>query len=334
MVFSVLVSSTQKSILTILADGQFHSGTELAEKLGISRSAICKQLKNLTELGLEFSAISGKGYRLDRALQLLSETGIEKHLNSTANFLIKELEIHDCIHSTNSYLVEKSNQTTSNGVVCFAEFQSSGKGRRGRDWISPFGSNIYLSILWRFQNGPASISGLSLAVGVAVIRALNDCGIYDVGLKWPNDIYWKNKKLAGILIEVSGEANGPCNAVVGLGLNIYLPEEKGKSITQDWVDLNQIIADNPVKIRTKLAAELLNYLMPTIANFEEDTLERYLDEWRTYDCMKGNEVNIYMGQNVFTGVIEGIDNDGYLLLADEQGVVKKFASGEVSFRKS
>lgn len=333
------LSSNQKKILGILADAQFHSGTELAEEIGVSRSAICKQLKSLnTELGIGLSAISGKGYRLEYPLQLLVETQIKKQLNSAASSLISELEIHDYIDSTNHYLTDKAqlenpNTGVSGGNVCFAEYQTAGKGRRGREWVSPFGSNIYLSILWYFQNGPAAISGLSLVVGVAVIRALNECGIDDVGLKWPNDIYWQGKKLAGILIEVSGETSGPCSAVIGLGLNFYLPEGNAKSITQDWVDLSQII-DYSGKIRNKLASMLLNHLMPVIANFETDTLEYYLDEWRQYDCMKGKEVNIYMGQQIFMGVVEGINSSGMLLLSDEQGKLKTFASGEVSFRKS
>ncbi len=330
----MLISPNQKKILNTLTDGQFHSGTELAESIGISRSAICKQLNNLADLGLEFSAITGKGYRLEQSLQLLSEQQITRHLTSETCALICELEIHDCIHSTNSYLVEKSHKSLQSGIVCFSEYQTAGKGRRGREWVSPFGSNIYLSILWRFQNGPAAISGLSLAIGVAVIRALNDCGINGVGLKWPNDIYWQGKKLAGLLIEVSGEAGGPCSAVVGLGVNFYMPNEDAKAITQDWVDLEQILAGNSAKIRNKLSATLLNYLIPMIAHFEQDTLAYYIEEWRRYDCMMGKDVAIYMGQQVFTGRVAGINDEGLLLLTDEHGTVKAFASGEVSFRQS
>ena len=331
--------SSQKKILSILADGQFHSGNELADKIGVSRSTICKQVNGLTELGLKFNAISGKGYCLDHAVQLLSEEEIRSHVNSTTNELLTVLEIFLSINSTNSYLSDKSRLNKSDiknhsGVVCLAEHQTAGRGRRGRDWVSPFGSNIYLSILWTFQHGVAAINGLSLAVGVAVVRALNECGISDVGLKWPNDIYWQGKKLAGILIEVSGEAGGSCNAVIGLGLNLYIPKEKAESITQDWVDLSQIISDNPANIRNKLTATLLNHLLPMIANFEQDTLETYLDEWRQYDCMKGREVNIFMGDNIFSGTVEGVDNNGLLLLLNEQGELKTFASGEVSFRQS
>jgi len=327
------ISSTQKKILTILADGHFHSGTDLSKKIAISRSAICKQLNSLTDIGIDFDAVTGKGYRLEKPLQLLSKTTIEQFLHTSTQQLITGLEIHDCINSTNRYLVEKSQQAENNGsIVCFAEYQTAGKGRRGRDWVSPFGSNIYLSILWSFQNGPASISGLSLAVGVAVIRALNECGVEDVGLKWPNDIYWQGKKLAGILIEVSGEAGGPCNAVIGLGLNFYLSDKAASPITQDWVDLTQILAEKSLNLRNELAAVLLNHLMPTIANFEQDTFQSYLKEWREYDCMKGKQVDIHMGQQIFSGIVQGINNDGLLLLADKDNDIKTFASGEVSFR--
>ena len=332
------ISSNQKNILAILADGQFHSGTDLANIIGISRSAICKQLNGLTELGIEFSAISGKGYRLNKSLQLLSKTQIEQYLTPISSGLIKALEIHDCIDSTNRYLVDKSQQSprdyfNNTAAVCFSEYQTAGKGRRGREWVSPFGSNIYLSILWSFQQGPAAISGLSLAVGVAVIRALNECGVGGVGLKWPNDIYWQHRKLAGILIEVSGEAGGPCNAVVGLGLNFYLPEKVSQSITQDWVDLSQILVKNPNHLRNKFAAVLLNHLIPSIANYETDGLQNYLKAWRDYDCMLGKNVNIYQGKKIFSGIVRGIDDEGLLLLEDNKGVTKAFASGEVSFRK-
>ncbi|MFK5949933.1 MAG: bifunctional biotin--[acetyl-CoA-carboxylase] ligase/biotin operon repressor BirA [Methylococcales bacterium] len=330
----MFISENQKKIINILADGKLHSGTELAEKMGVSRSAICKQLKYLTELGVEFSAITGKGYRLKKPLQLLSNAEIKNYLTPESLSLISELEIYSSINSTNNYLVELSQQTKKTGVVCLAEYQTAGKGRRGREWVSPFGSNIYLSVLWQFMNGPASLSGLSLAVGVAVIRALKDCGIDDVGLKWPNDIYWQQRKLAGILIEVSGESGGPCSAVIGLGVNFYLPKEKAKSITQDWVDLSQILIDDPANLRNKLAAALLNHLMPIIANFEQQGMQHYINEWRSYDCMKGKEVQIFIGQQIFSGKVAGVDDSGLLLLTDEQGHNKAFASGEVSFSKT
>lgn len=327
------ISINLKRLLVCLANGEFHSGTELAELLGVSRSAICKQLQGLSELGITVIAVSGKGYRLPRPLALLSLKQIEQFLSKHSDSLLSGVEIHDMIASTNSYLLKKAHDSTDNGLACFAEFQTAGKGRRGKTWVSPFGSNIYLSILWRYQTGPAAISGLSLAIGVAVVRALNELGISNVGLKWPNDIYWYQKKLAGILIEVSGESGGPCNVVIGLGLNCYIPPEQAKVIDQAWIDLDSILGRPTHELRNKLAAVLLNHLMPVISSFDEHGLDRYLTEWRSYDCMQGNGVNISVGGQTYQGVVEGIDDQGMLLVRDLDQQRKTFASGEVSFKK-
>ncbi len=326
------ISANLKCIIDILSDGAFHSGTELAAVLGISRSAVCKQIQILPSLGIELMAVSGKGYRLERPLQLLSLKHIERYLSEHSDRLLKGIEIHDLITSTNSYLLQKTRSGNDTGLACFAEYQSAGKGRRGRDWVSPFGSNIYLSILWRYQSGPGVISGLSLALGVAVIQALNELGIENTGLKWPNDIYWQGKKLAGILIEVSGESNGPCHAVIGLGLNGYISRQQAGEIDQAWVDMDTILGTYSGFLRNRLAAELLNHMLPVIAEFENTGLDAYLDAWREMDCMRGAAVTINIGQRRFQGVVEGIDDTGLLLIRDNDGVVKAHASGEVSFR--
>lgn len=327
-----MISPKLKQLLHVLADGQFHSGTELAGLLGVSRSAVWKHLSALSEFGVELLAVSGKGYRLHRPLQLLDAQLIDQYLESWVRPLLAELEIHDQIHSTNTYLLEKARQGADIGSVCLAERQTAGKGRRGRHWVSPFGHNIYLSILWRFQGGPAAITGLSLAMGVAVIRALRGVGISDVGLKWPNDIYWRQRKLAGILIEVSGETSGPCHAVMGLGLNVYLPAHEGEGIEQDWVDLHGILAESIHGKRNGLVGELLNQLLPVLAEYETRSLGHYLEEWRGYDCMQGKQVDIFMHQQTFSGVVAGIDDQGLLLLELADGQIRAFASGEVSFR--
>jgi len=329
----VNISDKQKKILTLLADGEFHSGTELADMLGISRSAIWKQLSGLAELGLQHSAVSGKGYRLDNALELLEASKINGVVNDQAGALISSFEIHDQIDSTNRYLVERSQNNGLSGSVCFAEHQTAGKGRRGRQWVSPYGSNIYLSILWRFQQGPAAISGLSLAIGVAVIRALNQHQIGDIGLKWPNDIYSQGKKLGGILVEVSGETDGPCSAVIGLGLNLFLPETQAESITQAWTDLTKITGQSRLS-RNQLAGILLNHLLPVIADYENTGIQAYLDEWRSYDCLSGKSATLFIGQQQFEGIVQGIDDNGMLLIERPDGNVQTFASGEVSFSGS
>jgi len=329
----VNISDKQKQILSLLADGEFHSGTELADTLGISRSAIWKQLNGLAELGLQHSAVSGKGYRLDNALELLNASKIHEVVNDQVDALISSFEIHDQIDSTNRYLVERSQHNGLSGSVCFAEHQTAGKGRRGRQWVSPYGSNIYLSILWRFQQGPAAISGLSLAIGVAVIRALKQHQISDIGLKWPNDIYSQGKKLGGILVEVSGETDGPCSAVIGLGLNLFLPETQAEGITQAWTDLSKLTGQSRLS-RNQLAGILLNHLLPVIAEYESVGIQAYLDEWRSYDCLSGKSATLFIGQLQFEGIVQGIDDSGMLLIKRADGNVQTFASGEVSFNNS
>jgi BirA family biotin operon repressor/biotin-[acetyl-CoA-carboxylase] ligase len=325
----VAISTTLLQILEHLADGEFHSGSELAKITGISRSAICKQLHGLEKLGIDYTAISGKGYKLSRPLQLLDKQAITQHLNISLNDALATLEIHPCLASTNSRVKQ-----TGHASCCLAEYQTHGRGRRGRSWISPFGSNIYLSLCYHYQSGPAVISGLSLAVGVAVIKALKKLGITDAGLKWPNDIFWQQQKLGGILIEVDGEAEGPCQVTVGLGLNVFLPDFSAQQIDQPWIDLYRIMGEKAFFSRNLLVAELLNQLIPLLENFESTGLTPFLDSWRKHDCMKNQTVTLYQGKYQHQGVFAGIDQDGHCLIKNTSGKLQTFASGEVSFRSS
>jgi BirA family biotin operon repressor/biotin-[acetyl-CoA-carboxylase] ligase len=329
----VLISDNQKKILTLLADGEFHSGAELAEALGVSRSAVWKQLNGLESLGIQHAAVSGKGYRLSHPLELLDSAKILAHLGDENRALISRLEIHDQIDSTNTYLSGLARQNAPSGHVCLAERQIAGKGRRGRQWISPYGSNILLSILWRFQQGPAALSALSLAIGVAVIRALRRHGIDHAGLKWPNDIYSEGKKLGGILIEVAGENEGPCYAVTGLGLNLFLPEEEAEAIDQPWIDLSRIAGGRRIG-RNRLAGELISQILAVLTGFEQIGIAAYLDEWREYDCLRGEWASVFIGTQQFEGTLEGIDAQGFLLMRDAEDRLRAFASGEVSFRRA
>ena len=328
------MSNVRKQLLSLLADGQFHSGTALSHALSVSRSAVWKQLQSLEAWGLEVVAVSGKGYKLQQPMQLLDSGQIHAALTPKVAALLQGLEIHDVLTSTNSYLLDFARQQSASAWVCLAEYQTAGKGRRGRTWVSPFGHNIYMSLLWRFQDGPAAISGLSLAIGVAVVRALRQAGITEAGLKWPNDIYWRGRKLAGILIEVSGESSGPCHAVIGLGLNLYLPPVQAEIIEQAWVDLQQILGGQIGLERNCWVALLLNEIVPVVAEYQTRKLSEFVNEWRYYDCLAGQSVNIFMGEQVFTGIVCGVDDQGLLLLEDEAGNLRTFASGEVSFRAS
>ncbi len=338
-------SEKQKKILQILADGLFHSGPDLAERLEVGRTAIWKQINTLEDLGINIIAVSGKGYRLAQAIELLDKQLLLKSLDVASRHLITDLQLHDQIDSTNSHLAALTYvHPEKTGIVCLAEQQTAGRGRRGRQWVSPFGSNIYCSILWRFAEGPASLSGLSLAIGVAVIEALKIHGIQDVGLKWPNDIYWQQKKLGGILVEVSGETDGPCSAVIGLGLNLYVDTEDAARIEQDWIDLQQIQkyyqqqSDSSAPVqpisRQQLVVTLLEQLLTITHQYTQQAFAQYCDAWRQYDCMQGHQVSLFMGSNKIDGTVIGINDNGLLLLETEAGKVQSFAAGEVSFRRS
>ena len=165
-----------------------------------------------------------------------------------------------------------------------------------------------------------------------MIRALEQFGINDVGLKWPNDIYWRQKKLAGILVEVSGESGGPCHAVVGLGVNFYLSEQQGKSIDQPYADILGILGETAALRRNELLGMLLNQLLPVIATYQADHLGDYLPEWRSHDCMAGRAVQVLIGESRHTGSVAGINDDGLLLIRNDEGCLQTFASGEVSLR--
>ena len=254
---------------------------------------------------------------------------INTHLTPQTAAWITQLEIFPQIDSTNSYLARQMSDYPS-GAVCFAEAQTAGKGRRGREWVSPLGQNIYGSFLWHFNESPQALSGLSLAIGVGVIRALNKHGISDVGLKWSNDIYGQMKKLGGILIEMITHANGHTSAIIGLGINVSLPKEYADGIRQAYTDLQQIAPLISIQ-RNQLIAELLNELLPITATFPQTGFSNYRPEWCQYDCFKGKIVTLYHGHQQTTGYVHGVDDQGFLQLKDLNGTLHSYASGDVSF---
>jgi len=320
----------RKTLLKLLADGGFHSGADLARVLGVSRTAVWNKIREMQDLGLELHAVSGKGYRLAQPLELLDEAKIVAELSATAKTRLAGLEIHDQLDSTNTYLMGKAAAGAPGGSACLAEFQTAGRGRIGRAWQSPFGGNICLSLLGRFADH-ASVAGLSLAVGVAIIRALRLAGLEDAGLKWPNDILWRERKLGGILLEVSGETHGHCAVVIGIGLNVRMSPLAAQAIDQAWVDLSQISAGQPPS-RNRLAALLLEELLQLLADYPERGLSAYLEEWRQWHCLSGREVILQAGEKSIVGVVDGVTDEGLLLLNCAEGGLRAFASGDVRLR--
>lgn len=314
--------ATKLHILKTLSDGEFHSGEALGHDLGISRAAIAKHIKGLSEWGVDIYRIQGRGYQLAHPMQLLDETRLTDSSEP-------KLELIPVIDSTNQYLLERVNESEK-GRVCVAEYQASGRGRRGRQWVSPFGSNLYLSMYWRLDAGMAAAMGLSLVIGIAAVEALEEMGIQGVKLKWPNDLYYQDKKLAGILVEMSGQAGGAANLVIGMGLNIGMPD-KQPDIDQPWTTLNQVCADHRLD-RTQLALTLIEHWKTILADYEMMGLAGFVDRWNRLDNFIGRPVKLIMGAREVKGIVQGIDQQGGVVLETDNGL-ETYIGGEISLRK-
>lgn len=318
----------RERLLRSLADGRFHSGQSLAATQGVSRTVIWKQIQQLAESDLDVYAVRGRGYRLAQPIELLDAGAIRAQLAPSTARRLTALELHFQIDSTNRRLLELAAVSAIAGHVCLAEFQSAGRGRRGRGWVSPPGSGIYLSLGWSFDAPPESLTGLSLAAGVAALRALRRLQIDAVGLKWPNDIVVGERKLGGILIEVRGETTGPCTVAAGVGVNVELPERAARRIDQPWIDLARA-GYRPS--RNLLAAALIDELVRVFSEYEERGFAACAEEWRRYDCVTGRMVRLMSGSYTLTGRMLGIDDSGALLLSVD-GAVRRFTTGEISLR--
>jgi BirA family biotin operon repressor/biotin-[acetyl-CoA-carboxylase] ligase len=313
-----------RKLLTHLSDGQFHSGEALGEALGVSRAAVWKQLKKLDELDIPYSSVKGKGYRLHDPIELLDQPAIM----STVSQRLDCLELLLDVDSTNTYLFERASDHMGKRYAVFAEKQSSGRGRRGRQWISPFGRNIYLSLLVSFSGGMSALEGLSLAVGIAVEKAMGRLGIDGVGLKWPNDIYADGRKLAGILLEVTGEYNSHCQVVIGVGLNLSMSEGEAQEIDQPWVDLSSLRSGLS---RNQVAGTLLDELLAMVDTFQKEGFAPWQQYWSERDIYHNKDVVISSPIRDVEGVVKGVNRKGELMLRTDRGM-EIITAGELSVR--
>ena len=311
-------------LLALLADGQFHSGEELGNALGVSRAAVWKQLKKLDELDVPFSSVKGKGYRLHDAIELLDDQQIRANITQRLDLLELLLDVD----STNTYLFNRASDHMGKRYAVMSEKQNQGRGRRGRLWVSPFGRNIYLSLLVSFSGGMSALEGLSLTTAIAVERALSRLGINGVGLKWPNDIYADGRKLAGILLEVTGEYNSHCQVVIGIGLNLSMSESEAKDIDQPWVDLRSL---NPNLSRNEVAGVLLDELLICIDSFQKEGFAPLQEYWSERDIYHESDVLISSPSQEITGVVKGVNRKGELLLKTSRGM-EVISAGELSVR--
>jgi BirA family biotin operon repressor/biotin-[acetyl-CoA-carboxylase] ligase len=319
--------------IRLLSDGYWHSGEALAQVLGISRAAVWKRLQGLAEWGLEVQAVRGRGYRLAQGLELLEVTAIQRDLPLHTRVRLGSINIFPVLDSTNAWLMAQAGDDDVH--LCLAEYQTAGRGRRGRGWQSPFGANLYLSLAWRFSEMPMQLGALGLAIGVALAEYLGTLGLQGHGLKWPNDILWQGRKLAGILIEHRGEGGGPARVVVGVGLNLFMSAGQAKAIDQPWTTLGEAMRaeDRPLPGRNALCAGVTDALVHALEAFSGQGFTGFDQRWAAYDLARGRQVTLEYDGKIVQGTAQGIDRDGALLL-EVSGRPLRFLSGDLSLRLS
>jgi BirA family biotin operon repressor/biotin-[acetyl-CoA-carboxylase] ligase len=320
-------STTQIDLIACLVDGQCHSGNDLGLKLNISRTAIWKRITQLIELGLPIQRIPQKGYRLTAPLILLDSQAISQQLHLTHFNRPVDFHLFASIDSTNRYLKELPHSNTIN--ICCAEMQNAGRGRFGRQWYSPFGENIYCSSRWHFDCDLSRLSGLSLVVSLAILATLHDVGIQDhIGVKWPNDILWHDKKLCGSLIEVIAESNSGADVVIGIGLNV-------NSITKDhslpdkaWCSLYDITGH--YLDRNIIIAKLINQLNIHLKEFMLGGFAAFIQKWHAVDYLQGQTITVSNLNKPLNGKAMGVNESGQLILMDDEGLTHYLSSGDAS----
>ncbi|MDR7092251.1 bifunctional biotin--[acetyl-CoA-carboxylase] ligase/biotin operon repressor BirA [Cellvibrio fibrivorans] len=325
---NTLEAGSLRQILVLLADGEFHSGEELGLLLGVSRAAVWKHLQKLEGLGIKLLSIKGRGYCIDGGLDLLDLEKIGAQIHSS---LPIKLNLFPQIDSTNAYLMRHADPALQ---VCLAESQSAGRGRRGRVWVSPFAQNIYCSIGWGFEGGVAALEGLSLAVGLVIVRTLQRYGVAGLQLKWPNDVLYQDHKLAGVLIEMTGDPAGYCQVVIGVGINVAMDDDSAHVITQSWIDLRTIVEQQglPCVSRNQLVAALIDELLLVLNGYEQTGFADYCVEWQSFNAHAGQMVELRNGNNVCNGICVGVNEVGALVLETAIGR-EIFHGGEISLRR-
>lgn len=318
-------------LLALLAPGEPLSGERLAEQAGVTRAAIWKQIQALRSRGVPIEARGAAGYRLPWPLQMLDAKRIRAAVPAASRKRLGELEVHWELDSTSSELQRRGSDAADLSVV-IAETQSAGRGRRGRTWLSPPGLNLYLSCLKRFDGGFAALSGLSLAVGVVLLRALESLGIDEAGLKWPNDVLARGGKLAGILVELSGEYQGPCAAVIGIGLNLRLTEALRDQAGQPTCDL-ATLAPGELPDRNRVAAALITALAEGLTQFEREGFAGFVDDYAARDLLKEVPLRVQGAQGTLEGLGAGVDERGALLVQAADGL-HRIDSADVSVRRA
>lgn len=317
------------SLLRLMADGEFHSGEVLARQLGVSRASVNNALRGIEQYGLTLFGVRGRGYRLIEPPAWLDAGLVRAALKTPEIFRI---EIIESAASSNTMLLQRAAQGLPSGSVLAAEWQSAGRGRLGRTWHSGLGNALTFSLLWRFESGLSALSGLSLGIGVAIMRALRKLGTKNVGLKWPNDVLDDRGKLAGILIEAQGDMLGPSVVVIGIGLNLRLPPSVSQRIDQPVSALAQVVAELPE--RNRLLALLLQELAEMLETFAAQGFAPLRAEWESYHVYQDRSVKMLLPDGTqVAGIVRGVTDEGALRVDSKQGM-QIFNAGEISLREA
>ncbi|MCS5710250.1 bifunctional biotin--[acetyl-CoA-carboxylase] ligase/biotin operon repressor BirA [Candidatus Berkiella aquae] len=320
-------------VLRLLIDGKFHSGTSLANELKVSRSSIWKGIHFLRQLEVNIQAVSGRGYRWCQPFELLNQQAIQAGLSLAAKQAYNRIDVVNVLSSTNDYLIQRLPHGLPNGTVCVAEAQTAGRGRMGKTWRSPFGANVYLSFYWRFPNRLHELSGLSLVLGLAIIEALKAIAPLPegIGIKWPNDVWYHQAKLCGILIESCNQQtqqqSASTDVVVGIGMNLNMPEQM--KLESTWTDLKQVLGYIPG--RNDLIAALLNSITEYIALFQLYGFAHFTSKWREYDLLLEQSVQLSTAYAQQCGIAQGVNERGELLVKIGESL-KAIRYGDVSVK--
>jgi BirA family biotin operon repressor/biotin-[acetyl-CoA-carboxylase] ligase len=326
------VSIDPPMLLVLLADGRLHSGEWLAKELAVSRAAVWKGVERLRVQGVPVLAQARRGYRLTSPVELLDAERIRAAVDPRRREQLRGLELWFEVDSTNTRLLDKAPPPAGRADACSSELQHAGRGRRGRRWIAPFGAGVALSVAWTFRDGAAALAALSLAVGVAVARALGRAGAHGVALKWPNDIWFKDRKIGGVLIELRAEAGGLAHVVIGVGINVALTVEARREIEAGGEAVAAVAdACDAAPSRNLVAGAILDELLSMLGEFERGGFAAFRDEWTGLDALAGRPVRVLLADHGICGRARGVDRDGALLLETEDGV-RRFVSGEASLR--
>lgn len=291
-------------LIALLANGEFHSGEQLGETLGMSRAAINKHIQTLRDWGVDVFTVPGKGYSLPEPIQLLNAEQILGQLDGGS------VAVLPVIDSTNQYLLDRIGELKS-GDACVAEYQQAGRGRRGGNGFR-LGANLYLSMFWRLEQGPAAAIGLSLVIGIVMAEVLRKLGADKVRVKWPNDLYLQDRKLAGILVELTGKTGDAAQIVIGAGINMAMRRVEESVVNQGWITLQEAGINLD---RNTLAAMLIRELRAALELFEQEGLAPYLSRWEKLDNFINRPVKLIIGDKEIFGISRGIDKQGLYYLS-------------------